>query len=127
MTGYHTINLVNNTGPDYQEGQSFFTVFGVFFPTATGVFAGINMSGDLYNPTKNIPIGTMSAVGVRSVTLSHSTLPNWYPSPLPSLLTHPSSSIIPLTPHIPLPTNSQFLKLFFQHFEMINSLQFLQY
>lgn len=63
--GYDGENLANNTGPGYQEGESFWTVFGVFFPTATGVFAGINMSGDLRNPSRNIPIGTLSAVGVR--------------------------------------------------------------
>ena len=63
--GYDSEILKNNTGPDYLEGESFFTVFGVFFPTATGVFAGINMSGDLRNPSKNIPVGTLSAVGVR--------------------------------------------------------------
>ncbi len=63
--GYNSVTLSNNTGPGYQSGETFFTVFGVFFPTATGVFAGINMSGDLQNPAKNIPLGTMSAVGVR--------------------------------------------------------------
>ena len=65
VTGYHSINLVNNTGPSYQEGETFFTVFGVFFPTATGVFAGINMSGDLQRPDRDIPLGTVSAVAVR--------------------------------------------------------------
>ncbi|XP_074656364.1 solute carrier family 12 member 8-like isoform X2 [Tubulanus polymorphus] len=64
VLGYTITNLHNNTGPSYMEGQSFFTVFGVFFPTATGVFAGINMSGDLSNPGRNIPVGTLSAVGV---------------------------------------------------------------
>lgn len=64
VMGYSINNLQNNTGPQYSEGNTFFTVFGVFFPTATGVFAGINMSGDLRNPTRNIPIGTLSAVGV---------------------------------------------------------------
>lgn len=28
--------MFNNTLPDYSQGESFFTVFGVFFPAATG-------------------------------------------------------------------------------------------
>ena len=67
MLGYSVVNLVNNTKADYEPGESFFTVFGVFFPTATGVMAGINMSGDLRNPAKNIPLGTLSSIGVRYV------------------------------------------------------------
>uniref|UniRef100_F1MKC8 Solute carrier family 12 member 8 n=1 Tax=Bos taurus TaxID=9913 RepID=F1MKC8_BOVIN len=34
--GYSPELLQNNTLPDYSPGESFFTVFGVFFPTATG-------------------------------------------------------------------------------------------
>jgi len=45
--------------------QNFFTVFGVFFPSACGVFGGINMSGSLKNPAKDIPVGTLAAVAVR--------------------------------------------------------------
>ena len=63
--GYNSTVFHNNTGARYLSGESFFTVFGVFFPTATGVFAGINMSGDLKNPGKSIPLGTVSSVGVR--------------------------------------------------------------
>ena len=65
FVGYSSHTFKNNTGADYMSGETFFTVFGVFFPTATGVFAGINMSGDLRNPAKSIPLGTVSSVGVR--------------------------------------------------------------
>ncbi|CAK9823077.1 Solute carrier family 12 member 8 [Anthophora retusa] len=61
--GWLSGNLKNNTFPNYQDGYSWFTVFGVFFPTVTGVLAGINMSGDLKHPSTDIPNGTLAAVG----------------------------------------------------------------
>ncbi|KAJ3591843.1 hypothetical protein NHX12_006974 [Muraenolepis orangiensis] len=54
--------LSNNSRPDYSPGENFFTVFGVFFPAATGVMAGFNMSSDLQRPEHNIPVGTLAAV-----------------------------------------------------------------
>ncbi|NWZ77596.1 S12A8 protein, partial [Poecile atricapillus] len=63
FVGYSEELMFNNTLPDYSQGESFFTVFGVFFPAATGVMAGFNMSGDLQKPSSNIPLGSLAAIG----------------------------------------------------------------
>ncbi|KFU88418.1 Solute carrier family 12 member 8, partial [Chaetura pelagica] len=63
FVGYSEELMFNNTLPDYSQGESFFSVFGVFFPAATGVMAGFNMSGDLQKPAANIPLGSLAAIG----------------------------------------------------------------
>ncbi len=42
---------------------SFATVFAIFFPAVTGFTAGVAMSGDLKDPKRDIPKGTMLAIG----------------------------------------------------------------
>jgi amino acid transporter len=59
--------ISNNLYPRW-DGYDFFQVFGVFFPSVTGIFTGASMSADLKNPAKAIPVGTFLAIATTSTT-----------------------------------------------------------
>lgn len=61
--GWLSENMIKNLWSNYVDDYRWFTVFGVFFPTITGILSGINMSGDLRAPSTDIPNGTLAAIG----------------------------------------------------------------
>lgn len=62
FNGWLNSTISYNMWSEYKE-YTWFKCFGVFFPTITGILAGINMSGDLKNPSMNIPNGSLAAIG----------------------------------------------------------------
>ncbi|CAF3190851.1 unnamed protein product [Rotaria socialis] len=64
--GYSWKVIKENFGPRFANGESFQHVFGVFFPSVTGILAGANISGNLKNPSKAIPLGTNAAIVLTS-------------------------------------------------------------
>ncbi|GLD61387.1 solute carrier family 12 member 2-like isoform X1 [Lates japonicus] len=66
--GYHGAIFLENLGPDFREEETFFSVFAIFFPAATGILAGANISGDLTDPQSAIPKGTLLAILITGIT-----------------------------------------------------------
>ncbi|XP_028626213.1 solute carrier family 12 member 3 isoform X3 [Grammomys surdaster] len=60
---YHGDIFVQNLVPNWRGPDgSFFGMFSIFFPSATGILAGANISGDLKDPAVAIPKGTLMAI-----------------------------------------------------------------
>ncbi|CAD1473390.1 unnamed protein product, partial [Heterotrigona itama] len=64
--GYNADLFKENFHSDYRYSEgvehNFFSVLAIFFPAATGILAGANISGDLKDPQTAIPKGTLLAI-----------------------------------------------------------------
>uniref|UniRef100_H2V2K8 Solute carrier family 12 member 1 n=1 Tax=Takifugu rubripes TaxID=31033 RepID=H2V2K8_TAKRU len=65
---YNSQIFLENFAPDFRGQETFFSVFSIFFPAATGILAGANISGDLKDPQEAIPKGTLLAILITGVT-----------------------------------------------------------
>ncbi|NXH68029.1 S12A3 protein, partial [Hydrobates tethys] len=60
---YRADIFAQNFVPSWRGPEgSFFALFSIFFPSATGILAGANISGDLKDPAVAIPKGTLMAI-----------------------------------------------------------------
>ncbi|KAG8140722.1 hypothetical protein E2320_003381 [Naja naja] len=66
---YRSDIFLQNLRPEWRgESGSFFGMFSIFFPSATGILAGANISGDLKDPAVAIPQGTLMAIFLTTIS-----------------------------------------------------------
>lgn len=67
-----TLLIANFAAP--AQSPNFWFLFALFFPAVTGFTQGVNMSGDLKDPSVSLPLGTFLAVGISMVIYFASTV-----------------------------------------------------
>ncbi|MCA9989043.1 MAG: hypothetical protein KDE59_32280, partial [Anaerolineales bacterium] len=69
------------TAPAYDEGLNYWAVFAVFFPAVTGIEVGTSLSGDLKDPSRSIPRGTLASILVTATVYLAVVI--WFATHLP--------------------------------------------
>ncbi|KAI2792266.1 Vacuolar cation-chloride cotransporter 1 [Penicillium oxalicum] len=77
FTGLSWRTLQENLMPRFTKGaagsqlkgrENFQDLFGILYPATGGIFAGASMSGDLRNPSKSIPKGTLAGLALTFIS-----------------------------------------------------------
>lgn len=77
-----------------ESGVGFWVLFAIYFPAVTGVMTGVNMSGDLRDPSHAIPRGTLAAVGIATLIYAAQVLLCGAALPRGELITRPYESLV---------------------------------
>ena len=75
------------------EGSvGFWMVFAIFFPAVTGIEVGVGMSGDLEDPSRSMPLGTLMAIGVTLIIYIFQAI--WFARNVPPELLRSNTAIM---------------------------------
>lgn len=66
VTGYKWSTFKENLLPSFR-GETFISVFAIYFPSITGIMAGAGISGELKAPDKALPKGTLLGIAITSL------------------------------------------------------------
>lgn len=64
LLGRHDMTPASPNFFGHGTGIPLMVLFGIFFPAVTGFEAGVSMSGDLRDPKRSIPLGTITAIAI---------------------------------------------------------------
>lgn len=62
MGGHEMLPDMSHVAPSTLPSLGFWALFAIFFPAMTGIESSVSLSGDLKNPGKSLPLGTISAL-----------------------------------------------------------------
>ena len=89
-----------NLGRPAQSAEyniSFWVLFALYFPAVTGIMTGVNMSGDLEDPARSIPRGTLYAVAIAAVVYTLQAILCGGALPRGEMMARPYESLVALS------------------------------